>query len=66
MNPGDLALFDADEENGLLADPGSQAAGSKAKLGRIAIPEGTGDGLDPFMGDQARTPTMRKSRHVGI
>jgi hypothetical protein len=65
INPGDLALFDADEEDGILSGPRSRAADVQARLGRIAIPEGTGDGLDPFMGDEARTPTMRESRHLG-
>jgi hypothetical protein len=64
--PGDLALFDADEEDGLVDTRRAGGASSKAKLGRISIPEGAGDTLDPFKGDEARTPTMRESRQVGI
>jgi hypothetical protein len=63
--PGDLALFDADEEDGLIDDRRAGGASRKSKLGRIAIPQGTGDALDPFTGDEARTPTMRESRQVG-
>ena len=64
--PGDLALFDADKEDGLGDTGGRGGASSQAKLGRIAIPESTEDALDPFIGDEARTPTMRESRQVGI
>jgi len=64
--PGDLALFDADEEDGLIDTRRSGRASSRAKLDRISIPESTGDALDPFKGDEARTPTMRESRQVGI
>jgi hypothetical protein len=65
-SPGDLALFDADQEDDLIDTRLAGGASSKAKLGRIAIPENTGDALDPFKGDEARTPTMRESRQVGI
>jgi len=64
--PGDLALFDADEEDGLIDTRRAGEASSQAKLGGISIPEGTGDALDPFKRDEARTPTMRESRQVGI
>jgi hypothetical protein len=64
--PGDLALFDADEEDGLIDTRRTGGASRKAKSGRISIPEGAGDALDPFKGDEARTPTMRESRQVGI
>lgn len=66
VTPGDLALFDADEEEGVPDSRRIEGANSKAKLGRIHIPASASDDLNPFQGDEARTPTMRESRQVGI
>ena len=59
LTPGDLALFDADEEDRL----NSAEAPKKGKPGRIAIP-GPMDEISDLR-DEARTPTMRESSHVG-
>lgn len=59
LTPGDLALFDADEEDRL----NSAEAPKKGKPGRIAI-LGPMDEISDLR-DEARTPTMRESSHVG-
>ena len=61
--PGDSALFDADEEDSPVA---RDRAGRRGKLRGLSIVESSSQGLDPSTGDEARTPTMRESRHVGI
>ena len=59
LTPGDLALFDADEEDRL----NSAKAPKKGKPGRISMPGSVDEVLDAR--DEARTPTMRESGQVG-